>query len=127
MAEDEKVKTVLIIEDDTVLGKMYEQKLSSEGYNVLMAYDGEGGLEIAKKQDIDLVLTDIMLPRMSGLEFITAIGKISKKKNVPIVAWSNLADESDKEAALKGGAKEYLVKGKVKLDDIVGIVSKYIG
>jgi len=119
-------KTILLIEDDTVLAQMYSQRLLNEGYNVLVAQDGEEGIDIALKEKINLVLTDIMLPRVSGIEFIQKFRKNSKKADIPIIAWSNLADESDRETALKFGAKEYLVKGKVTLDEITQLVYKYL-
>ena len=117
-------KTVLIIEDDSVLAKMYSQKLLSEGYNVLLAGDGEEGYKMVTENNIDFVLTDIMLPRVSGIEFIQRLKANKKKSKIPVVAWSNLPDEAEK--ALSFGAKEYLIKGKVSLDEIAAVVKKYI-
>lgn len=119
-----KTKTVLIIEDDTVLAKMYSQKLLSVGYTVLNAGDGEEGYKLATTNNVDLVLTDIMLPRVSGVDFIQKIKASKKYKNIPVVAWSNLPDE--KEKALSLGAEEYLVKGQVSLDQVAEVVKKYI-
>jgi|SRR3989344_6841410 len=119
-------KTILLIEDDTVLASMYSQRFTKEGYRVLLARNGEDGLNIIIAEKVDLVLTDIMLPRVSGIEFIEKLKKSPKKKNIPVIAWSNLADESEKEKALALGAKEYLVKGKVTLDEIVQVAKKYL-
>jgi DNA-binding response OmpR family regulator len=120
-----KSKIVLIIEDDTVLSKMYSQKLQSEGFSVLNAGDGEEGYEMIMKNKVDLVLTDIMLPRVSGIDFLQKLNANKKKSKVPVIAWSNLPD--DQENALKLGAKEYLIKGQISLDQIAAIVKKYIG
>lgn len=119
-----KPKTVLIIEDDSVLAKMYSQKLLSEGHNVLNAGDGDEGYRLAIANKVDLILTDIMLPRVSGVEFIQKIKANKKYSKIPVIAWSNLPDE--KEKALSLGAIEYLIKGKVTLDEIAQVVKKYI-
>lgn len=119
-----KTKTILLIEDDTVLAKMYSQKLLSVGYDVVNAGDGEEGYKLATTNKIDLVLTDIMLPRVSGVEFIQKIKANKKYAKIPVIAWSNLPDEAEK--ALSLGAEEYLIKGKVTLDEIAQVVNKYI-
>lgn len=121
-----KAKTILLIEDDTVLAKMYIQKFSTEGYEVLHAHDGQEGLDLYKSKNIDMVITDIMLPRMSGIEFVEKIKQNRKKTAIPVIAWSNLANDEDKEKALKLGVKEYLVKGQLSLDSVVELVKKYI-
>src|SRR3990167_7527632 len=100
-------KKILLVEDDQVLAKMYSQRLASEGYEVLTAADGEEGLKIALETDLNLVITDIMLPRVSGIELVEKLRKTKKYSKTPIIAWSNLADESEKETALRVGANDY--------------------
>jgi DNA-binding response OmpR family regulator len=121
-----KKLAVLIIEDDSVLKNMYMQKLKSDGYDVYGAADGTDGLVIFEKEEIDLILTDIMLPRMSGTEFLEKIRKTKKGKNLPVIAWSNLHDEEEEKKAVKLGVKEYLAKGTLSLEQISEVVKKYI-
>lgn len=116
---------VLIVEDDSILRNMYVQKLKGAGYEVLGARDGEEAFEIFQKEKVDLVLTDIMLPRVSGTEFLEKLRKVKKGKNIPVIAWSNLQDEEEKEKALKLGAKEFLHKGSLTLDQVLDVVKKY--
>ncbi len=119
-------KTILIIEDDQVLMKMYVQKLTNEGYNILSAIDGEQGFDTFRKAKIDLVITDIMLPRVSGIEFLEKIRKTPNGKDVPVIAWSNLAREEDKKKVLDLGAQEYIVKGSLTLEQMAETVKKYL-
>lgn len=118
--------TVLIVEDDSVLKKMYEQKLTSDGYNVFGAADGESGFEIFNSENIDFLLTDIMLPGISGVELLEKIRATTKGKNLPVVAWSNLHDEEIEKKAFDLGVKEFLAKGSLTLDQISEVVKKYI-
>ena len=124
--ETESKKVIFIIDDDALLRNMYKQKLTTEGYKVISASDGEEALSIFKKESVDLILTDIMMPRISGTELIEDLRKTKKGKNIPIIAWSNLNDETVKERALKLGAVEYLAKGALSLDQVVATVKKYL-
>ncbi len=118
--------TILIVDDDAVLLKMYSQQLSASGYKVLNAMDGDEGLRVVNAEKVDLIISDIMLPRLSGTEFIEKLSKDKKLKNIPVIAWSNLPDETEKEKVLKFGAKEYIVKNSLSLDSLVEIVKKYL-
>lgn len=118
--------TLLIVEDDKVLLKMYTQKLSSEGFEVINANDGREALEKFQKEKIDLVLTDIMLPKMSGIEFLQEMRNTKKGKDIPVFVWTNLALEQEKKQAMSLGANEYLVKESQSLDEVVKLVKKYL-
>ncbi|OGM23531.1 hypothetical protein A2865_01755 [Candidatus Woesebacteria bacterium RIFCSPHIGHO2_01_FULL_39_17] len=106
--------------------KMYTQKLVSEGFKVLNAVDGEEAFAVFVKEKIDLIITDIMLPRVSGIEFLQKIRVTPKGKNVPVIVWSNLMLEEEKKQALALGANEYVVKGQLKLEDMAALVRKYM-
>jgi two-component system sensor histidine kinase and response regulator WspE len=124
---DNKKKRILIIEDDSVLRKMYSQKLLTDGYEVVGAADGVDAMDIFKREDFDLVITDIMLPGMSGNEILEKIMSTKKGKKIPLIAWSNLPKDDDKNKAIELGAKEYLEKGKLTLEDVSETVKKYLG
>ena len=119
-------KTILLVEDDQLLSKMYSQKLISEGFNVINATDGKVALEKFKKELIDLIITDIMLPKMSGTEFLKEVRSTTKGKDIPVFVWTNLALEEEKRLALGLGANEYLVKESLTLDEVVKLVKKYL-
>src|SRR5512135_3220587 len=106
--QDQKV--ILIVEDDPVLLKMYSEKFTFEGFKVINAKDGEEALKMATSEDLDAILLDIMLPKMSGTDFLEKFRQGAKNKNVPVVALTNLTEEAEKQRAMKLGVKAYLVK-----------------
>lgn len=118
--------TILLVEDDGVLRNMYEQRLKMDGYNMLCAGDGEEGLELFKDNNIDLLITDIMLPRMSGTELVEKLRKDKKGKTLKIIAWSNLSNEEEQAKLQKLGVSEYLLKNSITLDQLSETVKKYL-
>ncbi len=119
-------KTILLVEDDQVLSNMYSQKLKAEGFNVINAINGKEALEKFKKELIDLIITDIMLPIMSGTEFLKEVRSTAKGKDIPVFVWTNLALEEERRRAFSLGANEYLVKESLTLADVVKLVKKYL-
>lgn len=118
---------VLIVEDDPVLLKMYTEKFGFEGFKVLNAKDGEEALKVSLTEKIDIILLDIMLPRMSGTDYLEKFRQNPKGKDVPVVALTNLAEEAERQRALRLGVKEYLVKAMQTPDQVVEKIKKYIG
>lgn len=115
----EAPKIILIVEDDPVLLKMYTEKFSYEGFTVLNAKDGEEALTTATRDKVDAILLDIMLPRMSGTDFLEKYRETPKGKNTPVIALTNLTEDAEKQRALKLGVKEYLVKAMQTPEDVV--------
>ncbi|KKQ98412.1 MAG: Response regulator DrrA [Candidatus Woesebacteria bacterium GW2011_GWB1_39_12] len=122
----ESQSVILIVEDDPVLLKMYTEKFGFEGFKVLNAKDGEEALKLSLVEKIDIILLDIMLPRMSGTDYLARFRQNEKGKNVPVVALTNLAEEEEKQKALKLGVKEYLVKAMQTPEKVVETIKKYI-
>lgn len=118
-------KTILIVDDDMVLQNMYSKRLIAEGFNIFTAADGQEAYDIFNKEKIDLILTDIMMPRVSGMEFAEKVRKSTKGKKIPIIAWSNLTSEEEKKHAESIGVNEYLVKGSLTLDLVSETIKKY--
>jgi DNA-binding response OmpR family regulator len=112
-----KIK-LLIVEDDEVLQKALSDYFSEENFSVLCASDGETGLRIAKSENPDLILLDIILPRKDGYEVIKEIRLNEKMKDTPVVLLTNLGSLNDVEKALNLGATTYLVKADYKLEEI---------
>jgi len=98
---------ILIIEDESKIARFLELELKHEGYEVEIAYDGRSGLERAEKNDIDLIILDLMLPLMSGIEVCRRIRKFS---DVPIIMLTAKDDISDKVTGLDSGADDYVTK-----------------
>lgn len=118
--------TILLIEDDPVLSRMYAEKFRHEGFNVKTALDGEAGLQEALSNGISIILLDIMLPKMSGTDLLEKLRSDSKGKDIPVVALTNLAEQAEKDKAMKYGVKEYLVKAMQTPEQVVEKVKKYI-
>ena len=126
LAKDSQAKIILIVEDDPVLLKMYSEKFNFEGFEVLNAHDGEEALKVALENKVGIILLDIMLPRMSGTDFLEKFRQKEKGKNVPVIALTNLTEEAEKEKALKLGVKAYLVKAMQTPEEVVEKVKKYL-
>jgi DNA-binding response OmpR family regulator len=124
-ATQPKKPIILIVEDDPVLSKMYSEKFSFEGFSVLMAHDGQEALETATTEPLDIILLDIMLPRMSGTDFLERFRATPKGKNLPVIALTNLAEDEEKERAIKLGVKEYLVKAMQTPEAVVKKIKSY--
>jgi two-component system alkaline phosphatase synthesis response regulator PhoP len=101
-------KAVLVIEDDTSIAMGLEMNLSAEGYRVEVAGDGEAGLDIARKGDFDLVILDVMLPRLNGFELIRTLR--AEHHTVPVIMLSAKGAEMDKVMGLELGAEDYITK-----------------
>ncbi len=100
---------ILIVEDERILTEMYKEVLASEGFKVETAQSTEEALEILQREDFDLILLDILLPRKDGLELIEELKKMRDK--IPkILAFSNFDSPKAKERAHQLGIKEYLLK-----------------
>jgi len=130
LVEEEKVQdnkpTILIVEDDPVLLKMYSEKLGFDGFGVLTAKDGEEALQISQTETINMILLDIMLPRMSGTDFLEKFRTTAKGKTVPVIALTNLAEDAERQRALDLGVKEYLVKAMQTPEQVVQTIKKYL-
>ncbi|OGF51919.1 hypothetical protein A3I27_01025 [Candidatus Giovannonibacteria bacterium RIFCSPLOWO2_02_FULL_43_11b] len=110
---------ILIIEDDKFLRDLMSQKLVKEGFNVKEALDGEDGLKIALEETPDLILLDLILPRIDGFEVLERIKKNEKLSDLPVLILSNLGQKADVQRAMSMGAQEFLIKSNFTLGEIV--------
>jgi len=104
------MKKILIIEDDSFLSEMYSTKLIQEGFETEIAINGKQGMDKIKNIKPDLILLDIVLPKMDGFEILESVKKDSKLKNIPIVLLTNLGQKNEIEKGLLLGADEYIIK-----------------
>ena len=119
-------KQILIVEDDVFLADLYKTKFTLEGFEVYSGYDGEKGLELAKKNEPDIILLDLILPKMGGFAVLEAIKADKKLKNIPVILLTNLSQKSDVEKGLKMGAKDYLIKAHFMPSEVVAKIKKLI-
>lgn len=110
---------ILLVEDDQFLLKMYKKKFEVSGFVVEIAHDGLEGLEKMKSFAPDLVMMDIMMPKLSGIEAIIKAKADPSLKDIPIVVLSNLSSTTDAEEAVKKGAVDFLVKSNLTPNQVV--------
>jgi DNA-binding response OmpR family regulator len=103
---------VLFVEDDPTVAQMYRLKLELDGYQVIMAKDGEEGLRLAREVDPDIVFLDIRLPKVDGFSVLEGLRAADRTRNVPVVILSNYGEQDLVERGLRLGALEYLIKSQ---------------
>jgi CheY-like chemotaxis protein len=118
---------ILLVEDDNNLREIYEARLMAEGYEIVSAADGESALVVAKKEKPDLIIADVMMPRISGFEMLDIIRNTEGLKQVRVIMLTALGQAEDKARADTLGADKYLVKSQVTLEDIVKAASELLG
>ncbi|GAB4274307.1 MAG: hypothetical protein Kow0056_02460 [Coriobacteriia bacterium] len=111
-------ETILVVEDTELIRRMYADKLTADGYQVLTAGDGQQALNILRNNTVDLIVLDLIMPVMSGLEALEVIKSDPRTKDLPVLVLSNLGQESDVERGLEMGATDYLVKNSAKPADV---------
>ncbi|TAK05570.1 response regulator [Patescibacteria group bacterium] len=125
MAAKKKFR-VLIVEDDAFLAGIYTTKFSLEGFDVLSAGDGLAGLKVARKELPDIILLDVLMPKMDGFEVLDELKKDAATKHIPVVILTNLGQKEDVQRGLKGGAVDYLIKAHFVPADTVAKVRKIL-
>ena len=121
-------KTILIVEDEMAMAKALSQKLKNVGFDVLTAYDGEEGLATATKTRPDLLMLDIIMPKLDGMGLLKKIREDERwGKTVPIIMLTNLSDADNVSEAAKYEVYDFLVKTDWRLEDVVDLVKKKTG
>lgn len=115
-------KKILVIEDDDILSKVLLESLQKAGFDVVQAFDGEDGLRLIKSEKPDLVLLDILMPKMDGITMLKNLRKEDWGKDVNVVILTILDDIEKLADAMDNGVYTYLVKNKTQVDDLVSVV-----
>ncbi len=122
----EKQYKILLIEDEEMLANMYETKFKNEGFNIRKALDGETGLRMAIEDKPDIILLDIIMPKLDGFSVLKKIKENDKIKNVPVVLLTNLGQDEDIKKGQTLGAAGYLVKANLTPIEVVNKVKEYL-
>src|SRR5215471_13032563 len=115
----DNARRVLLAEDDRFLRKAAGAMLRRQGFTVLTAEDGEEALRIAREENPNLILLDLIMPKLQGFEVLKALKSNPETAPIPVVILSNLGQESDSKAARELGAFDYWVKANLDLEEIV--------
>ena len=123
----DKKHLILIIDDDKYLQKAYTAKLLHDGYDVLAAGTGTEGMRRIRESSPDLVLLDLVMPEMSGIEVLKNVQDDPElKEKTKIIVLSNSVRESDKELMLKYGAIDYFIKSTTPITTVVEVIKKHL-
>ena len=111
-------KKILIIEDDQHLTGIYNKKLAGEGFDVIVARDGKAGLKLAAKEAPDLIILDLLLPRMPGIEVLKNLKAAAPLQSIPVIVTSNLAAKNIIDECLALGAVDFIIKAHINLSEL---------
>ncbi len=117
---------LLIIEDDPLISRMYNRLFTLEGYQVEIANNGQEGFVKAKTISPSLILLDVMMPTMNGLQTLEALKSDPQTKMIPVIMLSNLTGEQDAEDALNKGAVKYIIKSAYEPEDIAKMIKEFL-
>jgi len=120
-------KKILIIEDEELLLNLLKKKLEELNYEVFIAKDGIMGLKAIKENELDLILLDVVMPKMGGFELLEKMGEDETIKKIPVVIISNSGQPVEIEKAKKLGASDWLIKTELDPQEVVDKVIKQIG
>lgn len=121
-------KYILLIEDDVFIQKAYQLKFTKENIRTEAVGNGKQAMELleTRKEKPSVIMLDLMLPFVSGFEILAKITATKEWQHIPVIVLSNLSQETDIEKAKKMGAKAFLVKADIKIDDVVKKVKEYL-
>ena len=121
------MKKILFIEDEAALQKALGEVLAQEGYEVIPALNGEIGLSLAKAKTPDLILLDLILPKLNGFQVLEHLKAESVTRDIPVIVLTNLEGTEEVDKAIQLGAKTYFVKAQYSLSELVTKINQFIG
>lgn len=122
-----ETKKILLIEDDTLILRMLSTRLREENLEVFVAEDGEEGLELVKSVKPDLILLDLILPKLDGLSLLRKIKEDENVSKIPVLILTNLKNDETVEESIKLGVSDYMVKVNYTPDELVEKVKGTLG
>lgn len=119
-------KKILLVEDEELVISLLEKKLTQEGYEMLIARDGEEGLKKMREESPDLILLDIIMPKMGGFEVMEEMNKDKELKKIPVIVISNSGQPVELDRAKKLGARDWLIKTEFDPQEVLDKIKKQI-
>jgi DNA-binding response OmpR family regulator len=127
MDDEQKKQTILLVEDDDNLANVYETRLHAEGFITKRVNNGEDALAVALQVKPDLIVLDIMMPKVSGFDVLDILRNTPETANVKVIMLTALSQESDRDRAKALGVDDYLVKSQVVIADVVDRIKQHLG
>src|SRR5947209_11812484 len=118
---------ILLVEDDINLRDIYSARFSAESYQVITASDGEEALATAVRERPDLIVLDVMMPKISGFDVLDILRSTPETKNTKVIMMTALSQDTDRQRGESLGVDKYLVKSQVTLEDVVATVKQALG
>lgn len=119
-------KKILLVEDDQSLAEVYKERLSAEGFELKHVPNGEDALSTAIDYEPDLILLDVMMPKISGFDVLDILRNTPDTTNIKIIMLTALSQPKDKQRAEELGVDEYLVKSEVVIADVVSKIKQHL-
>ena len=120
-------KTILLVEDDDNLANVYETRLQAEGFKTVRVANGEDALQTTMQAKPDLILLDVMMPKVSGFDVLDILRNTPETAKIKIIMLTALSQDSDRERAKSLGVDDYLIKSQVVIADVVDRVKQHLG
>lgn len=118
---------VMVVEDDASLREIYSIRITAEGYDVVSAGDGEEALAVAVREKPDLILSDVMMPKISGFDMLDILRSTPETAKIKVVMMTALSSEDQRQRGERLGADRYLVKSQVGIEDVVNTIHEVLG
>lgn len=125
-ADNSKTKRILLVEDDDALANVYITRLQAEGFDTRRVANGEEALSAAINYHPDLVLLDVMMPKVSGFDVLDILRNSPETAKLKVVMLTALSQDSDKQRAESLGVDDYLVKSQVVIADVIERVKQHL-
>ena len=117
---------IMVVEDDQSLREIYSIRLTAEGYEIVSAGDGEEALALAVKEKPDLILSDVMMPKISGFDMLDILRQTPETKNIKVIMMTALSSDDQRKRGEGLGADKYLVKSQVGIEDVIAAVHEVL-
>lgn len=123
----EEGKTILLVDDDLTLREMYEERLKTEGFNIIQATNGEEAIAKARETKPNVILLDIMMPKINGFDVMKELKADADTKGIPIIVLTALIQDVDRVQGKKLGAADYIVKSETMPGEVIAKIRNAIG
>ena len=118
---------IMVVEDDASLREIYSIRITAEGYEVVSAGDGEEGLAMAVREKPDLILADVMMPKISGFDMLDILRSTPETSKIKVIMMTALSADEQRKRGERLGAERYLVKSQVGIEDVVNTIHEVLG
>ena len=118
---------IMVVEDDAALREIYSIRITAEGYDVVSAGDGEEALAVAVREKPDLILSDVMMPKISGFDMLDILRSTPETANIKVIMMTALSADDQRERGERLGADRYLVKSQVGIEDVINAIHEVLG